>query len=64
MLPSKEYYLEQENNSTTVIDAYAELMRATATALGGQAEVIDRDVTDLIQFEIQLAKVLCHALYQ
>jgi len=56
VLPSKEYYLDA--NSTVVLDAYAELIRATATALGGQPDVVDRDVADLIQFETEMAKVL------
>lgn len=61
MLPSKEYYLEHDRNSTAVMEAYTELMRATAMTLGGQADVVDHDVTELIQFETQLAKVLSNA---
>lgn len=58
VLPSKEYYLEHDRNSTAVMEAYTELMRATAMTLGGQADVVDHDVTELIQFETQLAKIL------
>ena len=54
-LPSREYYIGSSNS--TVLTAYADFMRGAALALGGQENVVDRDVADLIQFETELAKV-------
>lgn len=56
-LPNRGYYLGQENATIKVLEAYSEFIRGTALALGGRKDVVDRDVTTLLEFETELAKV-------
>ena len=56
-LPSREYYLTG-NVANPVLAAYSEFIRGTAMALGGRQDVVDDDVSALIQFETQLAAIL------
>ena len=58
-LPSRSYYLGQDNSTTTskVLDAYSNFIRQTALALGGKSDVVEKDLVSLIEFETELAKV-------
>lgn len=55
-LPSRAYYVGSDNQ-TSVFRAYANFIHATALALGGSESIVEKDVTDLLEFEIELAMV-------
>lgn len=55
-LPSRAYYLGQEN-FTSVLTAYKDFIRGTAFALGGETDVVEKDLSALLEFETELAAV-------
>lgn len=55
-LPSRAYYLGQEN-FTNILSAYSDFIRGTALALGGQPDVVEKDLSALLDFETELAAV-------
>lgn len=55
-LPNREYYLS-EGNVSSILIAYGDFIRGAAYELGAPEDVVDNDIVDLIQFEIELAKV-------
>lgn len=54
-LPSREYYLK--NSSRSDLQAYYQYMTKLALLLGADTKTAERDMTEVLNFEIQLANV-------
>lgn len=54
-LPSREYYLK--NSSRSDVQAYYHYMTKLALLLGADTKTVQRDMTEVLSFEIQLANV-------
>ena len=55
MLDGRDVYLEE---GSAVIDAYVKYATDIAVALGATAEAASEQMKDMVDFEIQLAKVM------
>lgn len=55
LLPSRDYYLKGRDD--VMIKGIETIIKTFAYMIGGSAIEVERDVTDVVDFEIALAKV-------
>ena len=55
LLPSRDYYLKGRNDE--IIKGIETIIKTFAYMIGGSAIEVERDVPDVVDFEIALAKV-------